>query len=77
MVGRELPNTICPLGEDHQGHDWGRETTGDGTDNRGSNTTNGLRSLTIRTTIIITAKNWTIGVLRRSVLFLISCVLRA
>lgn len=47
MVGRELPDTICPLGEDHQGHDWGGKTTGDGTDSRGSNTTNGLRSLTL------------------------------
>jgi hypothetical protein len=75
VVGRELPDMICPLGEDHQGRDWGGETTGDGIDNRGSNITNGLRSLTIRTMIIITAQDWTTGVLRRSDLLLTSCVL--
>ena len=72
MVGRELPDTICPLGEDHQGHDWGGKATGDGTDSRGSNTTNGLRSLT-RIMRIIQAFIWTKEVMRRSGLLRTNC----
>lgn len=77
MVGRELPDTICPLGEDHhQGHDGGGTVMGDGIGSRGSNTTNVLRSLT-RIMRIIKAFNWAIGVMRRSVLLLTNCVLLA
>lgn len=72
MVGRELPDTICPLGEDHQGHDWGGKTTEVETDGRGSNTTSGLRSL-IRIMRLITAFSWTIVVMRQSGLLRMNC----
>jgi hypothetical protein len=75
VVGRELPDTICPHGEDHhQGHDGVGKVMVDGIDNRGSNTTDGLRSLT-RILRIIKAFVWTIGVMRQSVLLPTNCVL--
>lgn len=52
MVGREL-HTICPLGEDHQGHDRGGRTTGFGSYGNNNNG-RGNTMLVWRSSILMT-----------------------
>jgi len=55
VVGREL-RTMCPLGEDHQGRDWGGTTEPGGEDSRGSMTIDSRRLRP--TTTVYMAWSW-------------------